>query len=975
METYFNTLSTASFAAFHAILNGIWLGLLVTVPIWLFWRRSTPTNASTRYAVWWALLICVVALPFMSGSNIARLSLDGPGQQSATRMDSDILPVGDPAAQPTTAASVTEPTSQPYGTRLSAEPTMSHASEVTTGDNQSIGSLLPGIFVMVLLAAWVAVTGVLLTRIWNAYRHVVRIKRESIRMDVHRLPRFAANLRERTGRANISVASSSEIDIPMAAGLGHPVILIPEKLLDSFSERDLEAVLLHETAHIRRWDDWAQLAQRVIEAVLFFHPAVRLIGRQLNLERELACDDIAMEQTGRPSDYYQCLTRLVHLTTGKGTSLVPGALSSRKQIFRRFERLLSHKRNGTVGLSRTRFVATVVTICAGALIVLQVAPVLAVPGSPVTLSDIRAAVFSAGPAAPPDEVVTLVHRSNGKHVSRSTSSIPAIPPIPAMPAMPAMPSMPSIPAVPVVVVHDDGSSQSTTVSTSTSTNWFDDVFGNESSTSFSLDDDGKTTVTLIENGRRITVELEGDVVFSDDNRSVVSLSKDGYVDITEKEGRLRREINIEPGPDGKAVYRYYEDRREKPYDDQARKWIEDLLPFVVDNTGYGAEARVGRILRKDGVDGVLAAMRNIKHDFVLRRYFQAMVDSGNLSPNDFARTLRTVCRRMDSDYEKAELLIACTDNVRKDTALMAEYVSSARTIESDYEKRRVITALGDADRLPPSVVNALFEMAADIESDYERAEFLIALEPRTRSDSALREGYLNAVKGMSSDYEIRRVLSEVNDPRGISEQSVSDLLAMAETMESDYEKAELLIELTDRCANDPTLKLKLLQAATTLESDYEIRRVLSSQQFDCNNDKEFVIGVMTLLQRLDSDYEKVEGLTEFAECAAKSTEARKAYLAALMDVDSDYEAKRGLILLIQQSELDEPAILEILDKVGRMSSDYEKSEILKLLAKDCRGNEKLENAFLAIVESMDSEYEADGLYRKLYRRDRNADKK
>jgi hypothetical protein len=119
METYFNTLSTASFAAFHAILNGIWLGLLVTVPIWLFWRRSTPTNASTRYAVWWALLICVVALPFMSGSNVARLSLDGPAAQSTARLDSDVLPVSDPAAQPTTAASLTKPTSLSYNTQPS----------------------------------------------------------------------------------------------------------------------------------------------------------------------------------------------------------------------------------------------------------------------------------------------------------------------------------------------------------------------------------------------------------------------------------------------------------------------------------------------------------------------------------------------------------------------------------------------------------------------------------------------------------------------------------------------------------------------------------------------------------------------------------------------------------------------------------------------------------------------------------------
>jgi beta-lactamase regulating signal transducer with metallopeptidase domain len=984
MESLFNTLGTVSFDAFHMVLNGIWLGLLITVPVWLFWRRSTPTNASTRYAVWWALLICVVALPFVS-SGIPRMTFDSVTEQVSDRPESGVL---SPANHETHRAGRTtsiEPPGPAHSVRPLTKIASSHTSELTPVDDQSLGPLLPGIFALLLLTAWGVVSSVLLLRVGSAYRQVVRIKQASIPVPINRLPRSWPGVGRVSGDVCVTVARSSEIEIPMAAGLGTPVILIPDKFMDSFNEKELEAILLHEMAHIRRWDDWSQLIQRVIEAVLFFHPAIRLVGCQLNLERELACDDIAMAHTGRPSDYYQCLTRLVHLTTGKGTSLVPGALNGRKQIFRRFERLLSHKRNGSVGLSSARFVVSVAAVCLVALIAIQVAPVLAVPGTPVTMSEIRQVVFAAAPDAPPDEIVLPALRSRF-----TVPDVPDVPQVPSAPALPSQSSLPSLPSAPSllslpslpdmpemssVFAYSDGSSQVTTTTTVASVGWLDDLFGDETSTSYSINDDGKTTVTFVENGRRVTVELEGEVVFSDDFRTVESLSRDGYVDITEKSGRLRREVNIEPGPDGKAVYRYYENRAEKPYDDQAGKWVEELLPSIVRNTGYGSEARVGRILRKDGVDGVLAEIRTLEHDFVIRRWFEALVDSGNLSPNDFARALRTVSRRMDSDYEKAELLIACTDNILRDTGLMAEYVASAKTIDSDYEKRRVITALGDADHLPPSVVNALFELAAGLESDYERAEFLIALEPRTRSDSTLREGYLRAVKGMGSDYEIRRVLSEVDDPRGISEESVGDLLAMAETMDSDYEKAELLLELTDRCANDPALKLKLLQAATTLESDYEIRRVLSSQDLDCDRDKDFVIGVMGLLQRLDSDYEKVEGLTEYAECAAKYAEARAVYLTALDNVDSDYEVKRGLVTLIQQSDLDEPAILDILARADRMSSDYEKSEILKLLAKDCRGNDKLEQAFLDVVESMDSDYEADGLYRKLYRRDRTADGK
>ena len=70
-------------------------------------------------------------------------------------------------------------------------------------------------------------------------------------------------------------------------------------------------MLLHELAHLRRWDDWTKLAQRLAEAIFFFHPAIYWIARNLNLEREVACDDWVVVHTGRTKPYALCLTRLV----------------------------------------------------------------------------------------------------------------------------------------------------------------------------------------------------------------------------------------------------------------------------------------------------------------------------------------------------------------------------------------------------------------------------------------------------------------------------------------------------------------------------------------------------------------------------------------------------------------------------------------------------------------------------------------
>ena len=82
--------------------------------------------------------------------------------------------------------------------------------------------------------------------------------------------------------------------------------------------------MVHEAAHLARWDDYGLLAQRFIEALFPWHPVVRWITRQMDLEREVACDDFVVEATGQARQYASCLTpnggalrRPEHLVDGR----------------------------------------------------------------------------------------------------------------------------------------------------------------------------------------------------------------------------------------------------------------------------------------------------------------------------------------------------------------------------------------------------------------------------------------------------------------------------------------------------------------------------------------------------------------------------------------------------------------------------------------------------------------------------------
>jgi hypothetical protein len=80
--------------------------------------------------------------------------------------------------------------------------------------------------------------------------------------------------------------------------------------MQELSSEELNQILLHELAHLSRWDDWTNLAQQLVKAVFFFHPAVWWIERKVGLEREMACDDAVLAETTSPRAYAECLAHL-----------------------------------------------------------------------------------------------------------------------------------------------------------------------------------------------------------------------------------------------------------------------------------------------------------------------------------------------------------------------------------------------------------------------------------------------------------------------------------------------------------------------------------------------------------------------------------------------------------------------------------------------------------------------------------------
>ncbi len=115
-------------------------------------------------------------------------------------------------------------------------------------------------------------------------------------------------------RAAPTVAYCDRILVPVVIGLVKPMILLPAALASGLSPDQLQALVTHELAHIRRFDLLVNLLQRLIEAVLFFHPAVWFVSRRVSIERENAADDMVLAAGSHRASYADALVRMAELS-------------------------------------------------------------------------------------------------------------------------------------------------------------------------------------------------------------------------------------------------------------------------------------------------------------------------------------------------------------------------------------------------------------------------------------------------------------------------------------------------------------------------------------------------------------------------------------------------------------------------------------------------------------------------------------
>ncbi len=273
---------------------------------WLLTGGVRRGSAATRYAVWIIAVVGLLILPVLPialpGTNLGWVT--GPAPMSHVEVGApDMAALGVPEdAVPTWSAPGQDPLPAAGGV-------------LTT-------SRVAG----VLLAIWAAGALALLARLlfdWIRVRSITaRAGRYGIRRDLNR--RGLVLARRQGVQRRIRVVLSDEMRVPVTWGIVRPVVLLPMEAA-TWSRQHLDAVLLHELAHVRRWDYLTHLVCEATRALYWPNPFTWMAYRRARMERERACDDAVLRFGTESTDYARLLLGLAQGLSGSG--IARGALA------------------------------------------------------------------------------------------------------------------------------------------------------------------------------------------------------------------------------------------------------------------------------------------------------------------------------------------------------------------------------------------------------------------------------------------------------------------------------------------------------------------------------------------------------------------------------------------------------------------------------------------------------------------------
>ena len=775
-----------------AAIKGALLVLVAAIAAYLLRNRS----AASRHAVWTAAVIGHLAIPvlaltlpewrlpilpaaaWMAGTTgqTAVPSADAPGGQGAEGLAESNKE--SPTGGVTT------------GTGVSAESGPGRGSvQPAVGEGASLEptAMNPG-FLTMLAAIWFAGVLLVLLRLAIGTWRVGQLAREGARVEDGVWLSLAQKLANRLGVTRpLTLLRGERLAVPVTWGIVYPAVLLPQDA-DSWPEERRRFVLVHEMAHVKRFDALTQLLAQFSLALFWFDPLVWLASHRMRVEREHACDDYVLRDGTTPSLYAGELLEMVRsIGAPRHDRAAPAfaalAMARRSEFEGRMLAILDPKldrhtlnRKGTL---MSAIILAFLTLPLAALRPFE---------RPTATSD-----------RPPDTEVPAVSAAPVASASETDPASPA----------PAGSS-------------SDASCERYMRASGTSTH----ITTGKNNL--------RETVNFVHssNGTCTEASLLGRAQFSPDETQLTYLEPGGVARFREVAGGMDRSVVVVAGGGGSLTHTATANGRTVPFDEGMRAWLSQLLPRVLREAGINVPARVARLRSQGGVSAVLRDIRDIRSTGAKRSHYEELLKTSPISPTDGSKLVAQAGQDLAKSSGDLSSVLQQLPRSTVQSALARQAIADALSrIQSSGDKVSAMEVLApNADR---ETLVMLARAAETLPSSGDKANYLTttASEYLTSGDESLRNAFFRAAGTLQSDGDLHNVLVTAMSYGHANPAIVMQVISTTNELSSSGDIAAVLRNLATQrllTGRNPAATLAVIERTHTMRSSGDRSMVLST---------------------------------------------------------------------------------------------------------------------------------------------------
>ena len=747
-------------------------------------------SAAARHAAWTAAVIGHLALPALS---VMMPEWRLPIFPSPSWMETPaaVKPIARNEAQVTpgigiTAKAETSPPVTPTSAPITTKPSLlsSLVARAKASDLSPIVML------------WLVGSIVVLLRLAVGTWKVGRLAKQGDRVDDGEWLSLTQRLANKIGITRpLILLRGDRLAVPVTWGVVYPAVLLPPDSIEWPEERR-RFVLVHEMAHVKRFDALTQLLAQLAIALFWFDPLIWLAAHRMRVEREHACDDYVLRDGTKPSLYAGELLEMVQsIGLPHHESAAPAfaalAMARRSEFEGRMLAILDSRQDRHT-LSKGSAIAATVAL---GLLILPLAALRPFATTPALTEPPRTLAKTVAAAAASHTPGQILHFSSNAC---------------------------------------DSAMQVRSESTS------NHVHVNDG-------EDGEVPVLEFMSSSRdrcAQAAIVGNTVFADDR--LVSLGDDSYVTIKEVTPSFNRTVSVTRRPNGTMEFTSRLNGAAVPFDDAMRSWLSRLLPEILTESGVGAPQRVARDLARGGVTAALRRIDGIRSPASKRAHYEALLDGRPLTAAEYDRIASAVTRNLSSSPTDLSAVLSriaagsprgtkslghavATLGRAQDALANALHAALGRS-RSSGDTASTLTQYGTTD--DPDMLLLALRGATDVSSDGDKRVLLqtLAAGSLRRGSPRLRTAWFDAAGTISSGSDLRVALTVAlpyghNDPEVTS----SVLKLVGDRMSSDSEKRVVLVTAADqRLITTSRLREEFLAAAKTMSSSLEYAIVIGA---------------------------------------------------------------------------------------------------------------------------------------------------